>query len=351
MNDSNKERWNTLIQNALLYYKGTLIIQDDEEEDWNTTIPPLPEGITKLIIQERINSNIMTIEGLPETLTVLTIKGVDSVNFPVLPSSLLELYLDNIPYLGELPPLPSSLTILYMEECELKKLPSLPNSLQVLNCGLNNLESLPSLPNSLIQLDCYINKLTSLPPLPSSLERLDCHFNQLTSLPPLPDSLKKLDVMQNKITALPFELPSQLIVLNVGQNLLTTLPPLPPRLTFFRSDYPSGVGNPYKEPYRGWVEEFNKNKMDIRGLRKRIATLYGPQARNITHLQEFIDSSTRLPSNMGSQIGPAAIIGSFLSGRKKGTIHQQANYWKKLLKPRGGTRKRSSIKKRKTRKV
>lgn len=177
-----------------------------------TTLPPIPEGVYELNVEQ---NKLTTIK-----------EGV----------------------------LPFSLRELYCNDNELVSLPSLPPNLYTLNCSRNCLTQLPEIPHKMWSLICYTNQLTSLPRL-DHLKGLDalwcdgnklteipalssdrplalwCCGNQLTSLPSFADvpNMKQLRCENNKLTEIP-ELPKSLLVLNCRKNLLTALPPLPKTL-------------------------------------------------------------------------------------------------------------------------
>ncbi|WP_079940913.1 NEL-type E3 ubiquitin ligase domain-containing protein [Salmonella enterica] len=101
----------------------------------------------------------------------------------------------------------------------------LNNGSRELNVGESGLTALPDrLPAHITTLVIpHNNYLTSLPPLPSGLEVLTVEDNQLTSLPPLPAGLVVLTVSGNQLTSLP-PLPAGLQTLSVAGNQLTSLP-------------------------------------------------------------------------------------------------------------------------------
>lgn len=129
-------------------------------------------------------------------------------------------------------------------------------------------ELLLPLPDTLAHLWCNGNTfkepLTELPALPLGLITLRCHENKLTKLPELPPRLTTLICYDNKLTELP-SLPHTLVCLTCNGNQLKKLPPLPHTLFHLTCDK-----NPFKEPFRGWVEEFNNQNDRLDVLRERV---------------------------------------------------------------------------------
>lgn len=146
---------------------------------------------------------------------------------------------------------PSSVTELYLFDCNLSTCPALPAGLSQLSLAHNNLTSLPPLPNSLFSLYAIDNVMASLPSLPSSLSSLGVNDNPLETLPTLPDGLQELGIMNTLLTTpfdalppgltslnadgmivdlLPPVLPGGLQILQVNNSPITSLPELPPTL-------------------------------------------------------------------------------------------------------------------------
>ncbi|EBU5207487.1 E3 ubiquitin-protein ligase SspH2, partial [Salmonella enterica] len=168
-----------------------------------TSLPPLPSGLEVLTVED---NQLTSLPPLPAGLVVLTVSGNQ---------------------LTSLPPLPAGLQTLSVAGNQLTSLPPLPAGLQMLLVARNQLTSLPPLPAGLQMLSVAGNQLTRLPPLPAGLRRLLVAGNQLTSLPPLPAGLQVLSVSDNQLTSLPL-LPAGLELLTLERNpQLVRLPPLP----------------------------------------------------------------------------------------------------------------------------
>ncbi|WP_080211341.1 NEL-type E3 ubiquitin ligase domain-containing protein [Salmonella enterica] len=145
-----------------------------------------------------------------------------------LPAHITTLVIPHNNYLTSLPPLPSGLEVLTVEDNQLTSLPPLPSGLEVLTVSGNQLTSLPPLPAGLQRLLVAGNQLTSLPPLPAGLQMLSVSDNQLTSLPLLPAGLELLTLDRNPQLARLPPLPEGLQTLSVDANpQLTRLPALP----------------------------------------------------------------------------------------------------------------------------
>jgi Leucine-rich repeat (LRR) protein len=167
----------------------------------------------------------MSIDYLPNTITVLNLNYEDLYEFPDLSrfTNLKELYLIRNHFIT-IPKLPDTLEIL---DCSwnysITSLHSIPQNLVQLHCQGNKLSYLPTLPSSLICLNCNSNNFSFIPSLPSNLENLFCTNNKLTMLPILPDTLQKLDCSKNQITQLPM-CSRKLYMISCSYNKLTEIP-------------------------------------------------------------------------------------------------------------------------------
>ncbi|EDV2155303.1 type III secretion system effector E3 ubiquitin transferase SspH2 [Salmonella enterica] len=190
-----------------------------------TALPDrLPAHITTLVIPH--NNYLTSLPPLPSGLEVLTVEDNQLTSLPPLPAGLVVLTVSGN-QLTSLPPLPAGLQTLSVAGNQLTSLPPLPAGLQMLLVARNQLTSLPPLPAGLQMLSVAGNQLTRLPPLPAGLRRLLVAGNQLTSLPPLPAGLQVLSVSDNQLTSLPL-LPAGLELLTLERNpQLVRLPPLP----------------------------------------------------------------------------------------------------------------------------
>ncbi|WP_140231838.1 type III secretion system effector SspH3 [Salmonella enterica] len=190
-----------------------------------TALPDcLPAHITTLVIPH--NNYLTSLPPLPSGLEVLTVEDNQLTSLPPLPAGLVVLTVSGN-QLTSLPPLSAGLQTLSVAGNQLTSLPPLPAGLQMLLVARNQLTSLPPLPAGLQMLSVAGNQLTSLPPLPAGLQRLLIARNQLTSLPPLPAGLQVLSVSDNQLTSLPL-LPAGLELLTLDRNpQLARLPPLP----------------------------------------------------------------------------------------------------------------------------
>jgi hypothetical protein len=186
------------------------------------SLPPLPSGITLM----NINDNDLTdLAVLPPGLSQLYCSSNHLSSLPAMPLSL------NVLSAGQnelisLPTLPPGLSFLEVSDNQLTSLPGLPVALHNLIVSDNLLTVLPDLPPDLLSLICNNNFLTTIPALPASLTELKCAVNLLQSLPALSPNLHYLGCANNQLTALP-ALPPSLNTLSAHNNLLTALPPLP----------------------------------------------------------------------------------------------------------------------------
>lgn len=177
----------------------------------------IPAGTTEIDLSS--NTNITTIEGMPDSVTGLNLYGCTKLGkFPTWPKGLTRLKIGGYPLLEKIEiELPATLKILDIETClVLSELPSLPDGLSELNVS-NSLTGLRALPT----------------PLPSNLNSLNIKYcPNLRSLPPLPAGITSITLKDcHSLMVLP-ELPPILTTLNARNcRLLATLPPLPERLT------------------------------------------------------------------------------------------------------------------------
>ena len=123
---------------------------------------------------------------LPQTLKNLFCSSTLITRFRSLPAGLEELRCDNCPLI-ELPVLPKGLRKLLCNFTPLTSLPELPPNLKSIYCCWTQIKELPTLPEGINELSCSFNdKLSILPPIPSSLRVLFCDNTPLTVFPPLP---------------------------------------------------------------------------------------------------------------------------------------------------------------------
>ena len=182
-----------------------------------TVLPPIPEGIWSLNVED---NRLTTISTLPTSLTTLNCSKNRLVSLP--------------------PILPPALFHFDCSQNRLSALPPLPPRLVFLDCGGNRIESLPPMEHllQLVEVYCGGNRLTELPPMPSTqLQRIWCSSNRLTSLPPLKHltALKQLRCGENRLREIP-EVPETFHLLNCGDNLLKALPPLPRNMVELLTD-------------------------------------------------------------------------------------------------------------------
>lgn len=230
-----------------------------------TTLPALPTGLLSLDFSGNINltsiagwppnlnsismgataMSVAAIPAFPETVTFLSMQGMQLTELPPLPPNLNTLFVGTNP-LGALPPLPETITGLGVNNCNLTELTDLPPFLESLICLNNSLTSLPVLPETMIEMQCQNNQissipnlpdgmtliilhnnlLTELPTLPSALTYFECYDNQLTWLPELPPLLNNLYCQNNQLTSFP-EIPASMLVLDASGNQITCWPTIP----------------------------------------------------------------------------------------------------------------------------
>lgn len=231
--------------------------------------------------------------------------------------------------LTSLPELPLNTPNLLCSRNQLTSLPSLPSEMTGILCSENQLTSLPTLPEKLEVIWCFNNQLTAFPSFPTGLKTVLCYDNQLTSLPPLSERLEDLYCTRNKLTVLP-PLPKGLRGLMCESNQLTMLPILPHRLIVFRCG-----NNPYVEPFKTWVQEYDTKGGRLHILRNKVNAYWRKlPARELKNLMVTI-GQRELQAQMGNPRDesedrvqdclPAdclSVIGEFLTG-EKGSIMQQ----------------------------
>lgn len=221
----------------------------------------------------------------------------------------------------------------------LTSLPKLPGGLIELCCGSNDLlTSLPTLPESLKYMACVRNNLKTLPSLPTTLERLICYTNQLRELPDLPESIKSIVCSDNKIKHI-HTLPTKLLAFDCRNNQLTTLSFLPETLLYLQCK-----GNPFKEPFKSWVDEYDEyanvrgdNMEPLNLLRKRVNSYWTTwvYARDLKNLMVTV-GQRELQAQMGNPRDESedrvqdclnadclSVIASFLTGEKGSVIQQR----------------------------
>ena len=239
----------------------------------------------------------------------LNISGIGLSYLPItIPDTVTTLILDGNEF-TELPSIPPTVLYISFENNKLTSLPPLHDSVLSINFRNNRLTSLPPLPASLQYLDVGKNRLESLPPLPSQLQHLDCGENSLSSLPPLPKNLRFLGCMRNQITALPVTLPNKLHTLSCDLNELQTLPFLPMSLKWMQCS-----GNPFREPFRTFVEQ------------------YLTMTTNPTELRKYVNSYLELkPGIIAARYNPEKIFTDFIRNKNEINMNaplSEANYEK-----------------------
>lgn len=179
------------------------------------------------------NGDVAILPQLPTTLTILDLNGCEMTSLPALPSGLLILNV-RANNLTSLPILPGGLEeLITTSNTQLSSLPALPSSLKRLIAVQNNLSAIPTLPASLEWFDCSFNSLlTTLPTIPANVERFECNNNSnITSVPAVPSSIRYFSIQNCDVAALPV-LPNELRTLYCGGNSITVLPdPLPDSLS------------------------------------------------------------------------------------------------------------------------
>jgi len=148
-----------------------------------TVLPPIPDGIQIL----NCTRNALT-------------------RLPPLPASLQHLHCSNN-QLTELPPLEhTQLTLLVASQNPLESLPTLPGTMRELLCDHTRIRELPNLREqtpALQRLVARFNGIETLPPLPDTLTRLFVSSNPIQSIETLPAYLVDLDVAHTRLTTLP----------------------------------------------------------------------------------------------------------------------------------------------------
>jgi Leucine-rich repeat (LRR) protein len=140
------------------------------------------------------------------------------------------LYITNS-YLTSLPPIPTHVDFLGLNNTKISKLPLLHDTLETLVCVNTPLIEIQSLPAKLLYLDCSNTLLKSLPPLPDTLRQLFCNDTPIETLPLLPPKLHELNCSNTKLTSLP-ELPPYLQLLDISYTKIEDLPNIPESLHF-----------------------------------------------------------------------------------------------------------------------
>lgn len=168
------------------------------------SLPPLPDALEYLDC--RSNFYRLTTGGAPyRTLTEL----------PSLPPSLKMLDCSQNA-LTALPPLPNGLVKLICgytnlgQHTGITTLPDLPSSLVYLECSQNSITALPILPDNLEYLNIAANDISTIARFPDSLRYFHANSNYaLSSIPALPDRMTYLSVPLTNLTCLP-HLPASL---------------------------------------------------------------------------------------------------------------------------------------------
>ena len=138
--------------------------------------------------------NIISLPELPSTLRILDVLMNKSLTeLPKLPASVKELNLIANQKLTAVPKLPPSLELLAVTDTPITANIILPSTFKELSLGCMDMTTLPELPPSLEMLHISDIPITSLPELPASLKRLYLYNTQVTHLPELPVGMDTFD--------------------------------------------------------------------------------------------------------------------------------------------------------------
>ena len=322
-------------------------------------IPPLPEGVRELKVNNTMLSEILS---LPDSLRKLDLEGNRRLStLPALPAGLLSLNIAGTKISSLPSPLPAGLEVLNCGYTEIQEIPELPPTLRVFYCDgmggmpyLSNIKTLrffPRLPDGLQQLSCRGQKLRELPRLPPTLEFLRCDENPIRALPELPLTLRILSCEGCLIRVIPL-LPDVLEYADFRRNPLQ-----PPYNRFWGriGHLVEGRFNPrfFLDPYmRPILERFKQEVNDYypiyitksrgRNLATFEQTIGRPGAKLVTATAAGEAVEMNIPHLLGKKYGPTQIIGSFLTGKPE---TQELNTQKAALianLPVGGRRRAKS---------
>jgi hypothetical protein len=124
--------------------------------------------------------------------------------------------------------IPNSLTYLSCSYCNLSSFYTFESSsLSILSCDNNVLMELPNFPVSMSQINCTNNLLTSIN-LPVTLSYLNCSYNNITTLPdPTPYGLTTLLANYNQLSTLPINLTDTIVSMSMNNNPLGNFSMIP----------------------------------------------------------------------------------------------------------------------------
>jgi hypothetical protein len=165
-----------------------------------TELPPLPEGLERLVMTK---SKFETLPPLPSTLENLHIDHSPTLKYisAPLPINLHVIHIGNCS-IESLPELPPNLWNIDIYSCRLKGLPELPARLTSLRLDHNCIESLPTLPPNLTELKIRNNPITRLPAIPSQMQWIDASNCEITHVPALPPSIAILCLKYNPLCSM-----------------------------------------------------------------------------------------------------------------------------------------------------
>lgn len=196
-----------------------LILQDVPLESLE-----IPEGVYMLLLNE---TAITELGPIPPSLQILDLSGNPLLTLPDFENTFVSnLYLMGM-NLHTVPPLPSHMDILRLDNNFLTELPQLSDNLFFLSVNENQLTSLPKLPAEISYVHARHNKLREMPEYleGTSFSALDLAFNQIEEVSDLPPTAD-LDLSHNRITHIPAFNRGSMSV-DLANNQLTSLPPLP----------------------------------------------------------------------------------------------------------------------------
>ena len=135
------------------------------------------------------------IQYLPSGLQICRLYDLGRVTLPSLSASLLELYISNSDVMHSVTQLPPQLRVLILcnDSSAPWELPPLPTTLRTLTLDNSTITTLPpALPPLLATFILFETNISVLPPLPASLSLFAIKDTPITVLPPLPPSLDLL---------------------------------------------------------------------------------------------------------------------------------------------------------------
>lgn len=175
-------------------------------------------------------------QGLPRMLTSLNVGNnphrIDKTpNFSVF-SKLQTLIIDGLG-LKKLPPVPSTLQTLFLQNNPLCAIPALTGLKQLHHLNISNTQitKIPHLPATVTELHADDNKISSLPLFPAGLGVLSLNKNRLTVFQAnLYPQIFDISLNDNQITHIYGPLSENLKIMNISNNQLSEFPPLRSRV-------------------------------------------------------------------------------------------------------------------------